>query len=99
MTTDATLTPYLEGQDGQRFYVAELKQDILPVKAGRHLFDYDGGVDLGGDPPPDGTYKVVATEQDAVGQIVERTATLTIAQGGKPYAQIVPQNSGVSVVF
>ncbi|MBI1256016.1 MAG: hypothetical protein GC204_00965 [Chloroflexi bacterium] len=99
MTKDATLTAYLQAQDGEQFYLAELKQDILPGKAGRHLFDYDGGVDLGGDPPADGQYTVVATAQDAVGQIVERTATLTIEQGGKPYAQIVPQNSGVSVVF
>jgi len=99
MTKDATLTVYLQGADGEQFYLAELKQEILPGKAGRHLFDYDGGVDLGGDPPPDGTYQVIATAQDTVGQIVERTATLTIEQGGKPYAQIVPQNSGVSVVF
>ncbi|MEO8397036.1 MAG: hypothetical protein ABI700_28835, partial [Chloroflexota bacterium] len=99
MTKDATLTAYLQEQGGGQFYLAELKQDILPGKAGRHLFDYDGGVDLGGDPPPDGQYQVVATAQDAVGQVVERSAALTIEQGGKPYAQIVPQNSGVSVVF
>ena len=99
MTKDATLTAYLQAQDGEQFYLAELKQDILPGKAGRHLFDYDGGVDNGADPPPDGAYKAVAVAQDAVGQIVERTSALTIDQGGKPYAQIVPQNSGVSVVF
>ena len=73
----------------------ERQQEVLPGKAGRHLFDYDGGVDLNADPPPDGTYQVVAFAQDAVGQEVQRTASLTIEQGGKPYAQIVPQTTGV----
>ena len=27
-------------------------------EAGRHRFDYEGGIDLGVDPPPDGTYQV-----------------------------------------
>jgi hypothetical protein len=99
MTKDADLKAYLLAQDGEQFYLPELKQDILPGKAGRHLFDYDGGVDFGSDPPPDGAYQAVAVAQDAVGQIIERTSAVTIEQGGKPYAQIVPQNSGVSVVF
>ena len=70
-----------------------------PGKAGRHPFDYDGGVDNGVDPPPDGAYQAVAVAQDAVGQIVERSAALTIADGGKPYAQIIPQTTGATVVF
>jgi hypothetical protein len=42
---------------------------------------------------------VVALAQDDVGQRIQRTATLTINNGGKPRAQIVPQPTGVTVVF
>lgn len=99
LTKDADLQAYLLGADGERFYMAEYETDNLSGKAGRHLFDYDGGVDLHVDPPPDGTYEAVAFARDAVGQEVQRTAAMTIEQGGKPYAQIIPQVTGVAVVF
>jgi hypothetical protein len=68
-------------------------------EAGRHRYDYEGGIDLGADPPPDGTYTVVALAQDAVGQRIRQEAELTIEIGGKPYAEIAPQAVGVDVVF
>ena len=68
-------------------------------EAGRHRFDYEGGIDLGADPPPDGTYTVVALAQDSVGQRIRQETELTIEIGGKPYAEIAPQVIGVDVVF
>jgi hypothetical protein len=99
LTKEATLTVYLVGEDGQRIYIPERKEDEKIGEDGRHYFDYDGGVDLNLDPPPDGTYMVVAQTRDSVGQEVQRTAELTIEQGGKPLAEIVPQTIGVDAVF
>jgi hypothetical protein len=56
---------------------------------GLHEFDYDAGVDLGADPPPDGTYVVTARIEDAIGQVTTMTDTLTIKDGGIPRAEIV----------
>jgi hypothetical protein len=58
-------------------------------EAGLHEYDYDAGVDLGAEPPPDGTYVVTARVQDAIGQVVTLTDTLTIKAGGIPRAEIV----------
>jgi len=99
LTKDATLRVYLQAADGSQINVAERRDNVEMGKAGRHLFDYEGGVDLGADPPPDGTYTVVADAQDAVGQQVQRTGTLTIQAGGAPQAQIIPQPIGVPVIF
>lgn len=68
-------------------------------EAGRHRYDYEGGIDLGADPPPDGTYRVIALAQDAVGQRIRQETSLTIETGGKPYAEIAPQVVGVDVIF
>lgn len=95
----AHLEVYLLGDDGERIYVAPRQEGRRPGEAGRHLFDYEGGVDLGNDPPPDGTYTVVARAQDDEGQVIERRAELTIVNGGTPRAEIVPQFVGVDVVF
>jgi hypothetical protein len=99
LTKAADLTVYLQGQNGDIIYLAERQEGREPGEPGRHDFDYDGGVDLGADPPPNGTYQVVAIAQDAVGQRVQRTATLTIQAGGDPLAEIAPQSVGVDVVF
>lgn len=56
---------------------------------GLHEFDYDAGVDLGAEPPPDGTYVVTARVEDVVGQTSVATDTLTILNGGVPRAEIV----------
>lgn len=99
LTKEADLTVYLEGEHGELIYLAEREEGRAPGEPGRHEFDYDGGVDLGADPPPNGTYNVVALAQDAVGQRVQQTATLAIEEGGDPLAEIAPQAVGVDVVF
>jgi hypothetical protein len=58
-------------------------------EAGLHVFDYDAGVDLGAEPPPDGTYVVTARVEDTVGQVATLTDTLTIKDGGTPRAEFV----------
>ncbi len=58
-------------------------------EAGLHEYDYDAGVDLGAEPPPDGTYVVTAQVEDEIGQTARLTDTLTIKDGGIPRAEIV----------
>lgn len=59
-----------------------------PGEEGLHEFDYDAGVDLGAEPPPDGLYVVSAHAEDAVGQVTIVTDTLSIIEGGIPRAEI-----------
>jgi hypothetical protein len=58
-------------------------------EAGLHEFDYDAGVDLGAEPPPDGDYLITARVEDQVGQTAIATDTLQIMGGGVPRAEIV----------
>lgn len=99
LTKAADLTVYLVDEAGTQYFVPERQEEVMAGKAGRHSYDYEGGVDQNADPPPDGTYQVIADAQDAVGQRVRQTAELTIQNGGKPFAQIVQQPSGADVVF
>lgn len=79
----------LVGADGSAYPIAEKEGEIRFGEEGLHPFDYDGGIDLGANPPPDGTYTVVGLAEDRVGQKVEVRTTLTIAAGGLPRADIV----------
>jgi hypothetical protein len=72
-----------------QYPLEEQERAIEPGKAGYHYYDYDGGVDRGADPPPDGTYVVVGEARDLVGHHVVVSSTLTIEQGGKPRADVV----------
>jgi len=83
------LTVYLQGDDGIRYHVAENEMVSKINKAGWHEFDYDAGVDLGADPPPDGTYLVTMRARDSIGQWTVATGTLTIENGGVPRAYIL----------
>lgn len=56
-------------------------------------------MDINADPPDDGTYQVIAEAQDAVGQRIVVSGELTIAKGGKPFAEIVGQPVGPDVIF
>ncbi len=60
-----------------------------PGDAGYHGYDYDGGVDLFAEPPPDGDYVIFAQAEDKVGNRVVVSSTLTIQEGGKPRAEVV----------
>ena len=95
----ATLNVYLEDSDGERYYLPEREKGRKPGDMGNHEYDYDGGVDQGMEPPPDGPYTVYAVAQDAVGQRIVRTGTLTIQDGGLPQVEIMPQTAGAIVVF
>jgi len=96
---DSDLDLYLLTPEDVQIFIPPQVNETRDGEAGRYTYDYDGGVDGGGDPPPDGTYTVVAEAQDAVGQRVQRTATLTIGNGGKPLAEIATQPTGADVVF
>jgi len=86
----AALTVYLLGEDGIRYHVAEDERSLAqPGEAGFHSFDYDAGVDMGAEPPPDGTYVVWVEAQDLVGQHTVATSTLTIEDGGVPRGYIL----------
>lgn len=99
LTKEAALTVFLVNENEERLFIARREEGRAEGEAGRHTFDYEGGVDIGADPPPDGAYTVVVVAQDDVGQVVQRTASLTIAQGGKPRAEIVGQATGADVIF
>jgi len=56
----ADLEVYLLDEDGTRFFIPESQEGRKPGEAGMHTFDYEGGVDQGALPPPDGRYEVIA---------------------------------------
>jgi len=84
------LQVFLISADGTRkLPISEAVTAILSGQHGLHKFDYDGGINLGVQPPPNGTYTVQAVAQDKVGQQVSASGQVTIALGGLPKAQIV----------
>lgn len=86
----ATVRVYLLNEAGEKFFIPEkVSQRIKPGEVGFHQYDYEGGVDLGAVPPPDGTYTVTAIAEDILGQRVEEHSTLTIQHGGVPRADII----------
>jgi uncharacterized membrane protein len=92
LTKPASVLVYLEDRQGNKYPIAEPQGALTSVKPGEvgpHKYDYEGGVDQGAQPPPDGTYTVVALAEDRVGQKVEFTHTLTVSDGGVPRATIV----------
>ena len=90
LTKDADVTVYLIAPNGQtRYPIAEVERDIKPGEPGFHTYDYEGGVDLGAEPPPDGDYTVHAEAVDRVGNRTIVTSTLTVEEGGVPRADIV----------
>jgi hypothetical protein len=78
----------LIGADGSTYFIPEASTSLLPGRAGLHIYDYDGGIDNGTNPPPDGVYTVRAEAEDAIGQKVMAETTLTIQDGGRPFAEI-----------
>lgn len=99
LTKEAELEVYMLDENGERLFMPRRDVGREEGDAGRQTYDYEGGVDIGADPPPDGTYTVVARAQDQEGQIVEQTADLTIINGGKPRAEIAAQVIGPTVIF
>ncbi|NDJ84951.1 MAG: hypothetical protein GYB66_03605, partial [Chloroflexi bacterium] len=95
----ADLKVFLENEQGARIFLSERLLGREPGEEGNHEYDYDGGVDDGYEPPPDGEYKLFAIAQDNVGQRVVQQETLTIVGGGLPQVEIAPQNVGATVCF
>jgi hypothetical protein len=90
LTKEAEVSVYLIAPDGEtRYSIAEVERDIEPGEPGFHTYDYEGGVDLGAEPPPDGVYTIYAEAVDKVGNRTVVTDTLTISEGGVPRADIV----------
>jgi hypothetical protein len=95
----AALNVYLQDAEGLRYYLAEREKGRDLGDMGNHEFDYDGGVDQGMEPPPDGIYTIYASAQDAEGQRIVRQGELEIKDGGLPQVEIASQTSGSSVWF
>ena len=72
-----------------KYPIAESERVIKPGELGFHEYRYEGGVDLGAEPPPDGTYIIYGDARDLAGNRVVVSSTLTIADGGKPRADIL----------
>lgn len=104
LETKARLSVYVVGESGFRYEV-QRREGLRRIttegelEPGRYTYDYDGGIDLGADPPPDGDYVLVATTEDRIGQRDTVTASLSITQSGRPVAEIVTQPDGRAVVW
>jgi hypothetical protein len=100
----AKLKVYVVAPTGARFEVQRVEglrriSAEGELEAGRYSYDYDGGIDLGADPPPDGAYILLAQTEDRIGQSDIVTAPLMIAQSGRPVAEIVTQPDGRGVIW
>lgn len=93
------LRVFLVLPDGSEVPISELERDIPANMPGRHVYDYEGGVDNGATPPPDGTYPIVAIAQDLEGQKVRVQDRLTIQYGGVPRADIFAPPAGDTLQF
>jgi hypothetical protein len=71
-----------------RYFIAEKPALVKPNERGYHEYDYDGGVDLNAEPPPDGLYHVVGEVRDPAGNAIRVVRELTIIEGGKPRADV-----------
>jgi len=83
------LRVYLEGADGISHAIPEDEQVTQPNAKGWHTYDYDGGIDVGAEPPDDGVYTIFAEAQDKMGQRVIAKETLEIVNAGLPRAYIL----------
>ena len=71
-----------------RFFIPEEPGVVKSVERGYHEYRYEGGVDLGAEPPPDGDYIIVGEARDLAGNSVRVSQPLTINEGGKPRADV-----------
>ncbi len=93
------LRVFLQMPDGAEVPISELERDIPAKMPGRHVYDYEGGVDNGATPPPDGTYPIIAVARDLEGQQVRVEDSLTIQYGGVPRADIFAPPAGDTLEF
>lgn len=95
----ASARVFLQLPDGTELPIAEQERDVPAFDVGRHYYDYEGGVDNGETPPPDGTYPLVAIAEDPEGQRVRVEGELTIQYGGVPRADIFAPPDGNTLAF
>lgn len=88
---------FLQLPDGREEALSEFEQAEEPNTEGWHKFDYEGGVDDGATPPPDGTYPIIVVAQDLEGQQVRVQSKLTIQFGGVPRVRVVSPPAGDTV--
>ncbi|MBP7963590.1 MAG: hypothetical protein KBG20_14530 [Caldilineaceae bacterium] len=91
LTKDAdTVQVYLvdPALPGIKLPIAENPNVVKTNEAGYHEYRYEGGVDLGAEPPKDGTYTIIGEARDLAGNAVRVSSTLTIEEGGVPRADI-----------
>ncbi|HSH05667.1 MAG TPA: hypothetical protein VLL52_24335 [Anaerolineae bacterium] len=93
-TKEARVRVYLIGEGGLEYPISELERDIPRGAAGRHYYDYEGGVDNGAQPPADGVYEIVAESADDEGQKMRVSDTVEIRYGGVPRADIFAPATG-----
>lgn len=98
-TKQANVRVFLLLPDGNEIPISELERDIPAGAPGRHVYDYEGGVDNGATPPPDGTYPIVAIAEDTLGQRVRVENEIAIAFGGVPRADIFAPPTGNTLQF
>lgn len=98
LTKDADTLVYLLDEEGMRYPIErdDSNSTTKDGELGPYYYDYEGGVDRGAEPPPDGTYTVVGYAEDAVGNKATVTDTLEIRDGGVPRATIVGLEWSVS---
>ena len=91
LTKEANTLVYLLDADGKKYPIEKDYSNSATKEGevGPHYYDYEGGVDKGAEPPPDGVYTVVVYAEDKVGNKVTVTDTLEIKDGGVPRATIV----------
>ncbi len=94
LTKRALVRAYLQNEEGNEFPIGPAERKDPGVVE----YDYDGGVDRGVDPPPDGKYMVVVEAIDEVGNRTVKRAPLAIVDGGVPRAEIVKAELGPLVV-
>jgi hypothetical protein len=80
---------YLRDAEGVEHHIPEDERVTQPNARGLHMYDYDGGIDAGSEPPPDGVYDLLAEAHDAMGQHVITSNTLEIVDAGMPRAYIL----------
>ena len=91
LTREAETLVYLLDEEGRRHPIErdDSSSATKDGEIGPYYYDYEGGVDKGAEPPPDGTYTVIGYAEDVVGNKTTVTDTLVIRDGGVPRGTIV----------
>jgi hypothetical protein len=98
LTKEARTMVYLVDNAGHKYPIErdDSNSATKDGEVGPYYYDYEGGVDRGAEPPPDGIYTVIGYAEDAVGNKATVTDTLEIRDGGVPRGTIVGLEWSVS---